>query len=103
MVLLVLHFETTEKRLTFLIHIHVHASCDNKPVSVADVENYPVTKETTKVSTSETGGKTTEKIIRMLRENPKLPIKNWLQHVVSLRMESIGIPRSRERITSFGV
>lgn len=83
-------FETTEERLTFLIHIPVHAGCDNIPVSGADVENNPVTTETTTVSTTErttetsgkttertteTGEKTTEKIIRLMKENPKITNK----------------------------
>ena len=51
-------FETTEDRLTFLIHISVHAGWGNKPVSGTDEENSPVTTETTMVSTTE---KTTEK------------------------------------------
>lgn len=87
-------FETTEDRLTFLIHIPVHAGCDNKPVSGVVVEDNPVTTETTTVSatekatetsekttetTTERGGKTTEKttekIIRLMRENPQVTNK----------------------------
>lgn len=90
-------FETTEDRLTFLIHIPVHAGCDNKPMSGTDVENIPVTTETTTVSTTEKatetskkttettterGGKTTEKaekttekIIRLMRANPRITNK----------------------------
>ena len=45
-------FETTEDRLTFLIHISVHAGWGNKPVSGTDEENSPVTTETTTVSTT---------------------------------------------------
>ncbi|KWW28448.1 MAG: divergent AAA domain-containing protein, partial [bacterium F083] len=87
-------FETTEDRLTFLIHIPVHVGCDNKPVSGADVENNPVTTETTTVSTTEkttetgkkttektteknnkTTEKTTEKIVRLMKENPQITNK----------------------------
>lgn len=76
-------FETTEDRLTFLIHIPVHAGCDSKLVSGADKENSPVTTETTTVSTTEkttekndnTTEKTTEKIIRLMRDNPQITNK----------------------------
>lgn len=83
-------FETTEDRLTFLIHIPVHAGCDSKLVSGADKENSPVTTETTTERTTETatetskktterttetGGKTTEKIVRLMRENPQITNK----------------------------
>ena len=47
-------FETTEDRLTFLIHIPVHAGCDSKPLSGTDEENSPVTTETTTESTTVT-------------------------------------------------
>lgn len=78
--------ETTEDRLTFLIHIPVHVGCDNKPVSGAVEEDNPVATETTTVSTTETsekttettterGGKTTEKILRLMRENPQITNK----------------------------
>ena len=72
-------FETTEDRLTFLIHIPVHAGCDSKLVSGADKENSPVTTETTTEKTTEkndnTTEKTTEKIIRLMRDNPQITNK----------------------------
>lgn len=72
-------FETTEDRLTFLVHIPVHAGCDNKPVAGADKIINPVTTETTTETTTERGGKTTEttseKIIRLMRENPQITNK----------------------------
>lgn len=76
-------FETTEDRLTFLIHIPVHAGCDNKPTTEATTEATTVstterdgkTTETTTETTTERGGKTTEKIIRLMRENPQITNK----------------------------
>jgi len=83
-------FETTEARLTFLIHIPVHAGCDNKLVSGADEVNSIVTTETTTETTTErsrsttektteknnkTTEKTTEKIVRLMRENPYITNK----------------------------
>ncbi len=47
-------FETTEDRLTFLIHIPIHAGCGNKPA----------TEKTTVITTE----KTTEKIVRLMKE-----------------------------------
>jgi ATP-dependent DNA helicase RecG len=42
-------FETTEDRLTFLIHIPIHAGCGNKPA--------------------------TEKIVRLMKSNPYITNK----------------------------
>lgn len=52
-------FETTEDRLTFLIHIPVHAGWGNKPVSGTD-DDGPVAGESTTERTTETSEKTTE-------------------------------------------
>ena len=54
-------FETTEDRLTFLIHIPVHAGCGNKPA----------TEKTTVITTK----KTTEKIVRLMKSNPYITNK----------------------------
>jgi ATP-dependent DNA helicase RecG len=73
-------FETTEDRLTFLIHIPVHSGCGSKPVTETNEENSPVTAKTATVSTTETTTKTAtettaEKIIRLMRENPRITNK----------------------------
>lgn len=79
-------FETTEDRLTFLIHIPVHIGCGSKPVSRTDEEVSPVTTEKTtektgstteksNKTTEATTEKTTEKIIRLMRENPQITNK----------------------------
>ena len=54
-------FETTEDRLTFLIHIPIHAGCGNKPA----------TEKTTVITTK----KTTEKIVRLMKSNPYITNK----------------------------
>ena len=61
-------FETTEDRLTFLIHIPSHASCSNKPIEMNG-------SEATMEITTEKTEKTTEKIIRMIKKNPKITNK----------------------------
>lgn len=61
-------FETTEDRLTFLIHIPVHAGCGNKTDSDIDKDN----NNTATMTTTE---KTTEKIIRLMKENPRITNK----------------------------
>ena len=79
-------FETTEDRLTFLIHIPVHAGYGNKSVSVSDEKDTPVTTEktteksgiTTEKTTEKSGittEKTTEKIVRLMKENPQITNK----------------------------
>ena len=54
-------FETTEDRLTFLIHIPIHAGYGNKPA----------TEKTTVITTK----KTTEKIVRLMKSNPYITNK----------------------------
>ena len=75
-------FETTDDRLTFLIHIPVHAGCGTKPDSDIDERITVTTTETDKKTTertTETDKKTTEKtaekIIRLMRENPQITNK----------------------------
>lgn len=83
-------FETTDDRLTFLIHIPVHAGCGNKPNSNIDYGDGSSATEGTTVTTTETDKKTTEtatesskkntektaeKIIRLMRENPQVTNK----------------------------
>ena len=80
-------FETTEDRLTFLIHIPSHIGCSNKPIEMNGSE---ATTETTTETTTEratektekttektekTTEKTTEKIIRMIKKNPQITNK----------------------------
>ena len=50
-------FETTEDRLTFLIHIPIHAGCGNNP------------------ATEKTTEKTTEEIVRLMKANPYITNK----------------------------
>lgn len=57
-------FETTDDRLTFLIHIPVHAGCGNKPNSNIDDGDGSSATE-----------RTTERIIRLIRENPQITNK----------------------------
>ena len=60
-------FETTEYRLTFLVHIHVHAGCGSKPVPETDEGVSLVTTErTTETATERTTETTTEKIVRLI-------------------------------------
>lgn len=79
-------FETTEDRLTFLIHIPGHAGCGTKPDSEIDERNgSAATERTTEKGRKTTEGttekskrtteKTTEKIIRLMREDPQITNK----------------------------
>ena len=54
-------FETTDDRLTFLIHIPSHSGFGDKIVSKDDSEK--------------TTEKTTEKILRLIKENPEITNK----------------------------
>ena len=57
-------FETTEDRLTFLIHIPIHAGCDNKSA----------TEKTTVITTEKSaiGSEKNQAIISAIRLNPKV-------------------------------
>ena len=79
-------FETTEDRLTFLIHIPIHAGCGNKP---ATEKTTVITTEKSAIGSEKNGsgsektteknavgsGKTTEKIIRLMKSNPYITNK----------------------------
>ena len=65
-------FETTEDRLTFLIHIPIHAGCDNKP---ATEKITVITTEKNAVGSGKTTEKTTEKIVRLMKANPYITNK----------------------------
>ena len=68
-------FETTEDRLTFLIHIPIHAGCDNKP---ATEKTTVITTEKSAIGSEKNGSgseKSSEKnkaIISAIRLNPKV-------------------------------
>ena len=65
-------FETTEDRLTFLIHIPIHAGCGNKP---ATEKTTVITTEKNAVGSGKTTEKTTEKIVRLMKANPYITNK----------------------------
>ena len=68
-------FETTEDRLTFLIHIPIHAGCDNKP---ATEKTMVITTEKSAIGSEKNGSgseKTTEKIVRLMKANPYITNK----------------------------
>ena len=74
-------FETTEDRLTFLIHIPAHEGCGDKPIVMKGSETATeTTTETTTETATETTTETTtesatEKIIRMIKKNPQITNK----------------------------
>jgi ATP-dependent DNA helicase RecG len=64
-------FETTEDRLTFLIHIPVHAGSEKTTETATET----ATEKTTETATETATEKTTEKIVRLIRENPHITNK----------------------------
>ena len=83
-------FETTEDRLTFLIHIPIHAGCGNKPATekttvitteksaIGSEKNDSGSEKTTEknaVGSGKTTEKTTEKIVRLMKANPYITNK----------------------------
>ena len=71
-------FETTEDRLTFLIHIPIHAGCGNKPATVITTEKSAIGSEKSAIGSEKNGSgseKSSEKsqaIISAIRLNPKV-------------------------------
>ena len=75
-------FETTEDRLTFLIHIPIHAGCGNKPATekttvitteknaIGSEKNGSGSEKSSEKTTVITTKKTTEKIVRLMKANP---------------------------------
>ena len=67
-------FETTEDRLTFLIHIPVHAGCGNKPAT----EKNAIGSEKTDIGSEKSsekkavGSEKNQAIITAIRLNPKV-------------------------------
>ena len=61
-------FETTEDRLTFLIHIPIHAGCGNKP---ATEKTTVITTEKSAIG-SEKSSEKNQAIISAIRLNPKV-------------------------------
>ncbi len=87
-------FETTEDRLTFLIHIPIHAGCGNKPATekttVITTEKSAIGSEKNGSGSEKNGSgsekssekttvittkKTTEKIVRLMKSNPYITNK----------------------------
>ena len=80
-------FETTEDRLTFLIHISIHAGCGNKPATekttvitteknaIGSEKNGSGSEKSSEKTTVITTKKTTEKIIRLMKSNPYITNK----------------------------
>ena len=72
-------FETTEDRLTFLIHIPIHAGCGNKPATekttVITTEKSAIGSEKNGSGSEKSSEKSSEKnqaIISAIRLNPKV-------------------------------
>ena len=80
-------FETTEDRLTFLIHIPIHAGCGNKPATekttvinteksaIGSENNGSGSEKSSEKTTVITTKKTTEKIVRLMKSNPYITNK----------------------------
>ena len=73
-------FETTEDRLTFLIHIPIHAGCGNKPATekttvITTEKNGSGSEKSSEKTTVITTKKTTEKIVRLMKSNPYITNK----------------------------
>ena len=80
-------FETTEDRLTFLIHIPIHAGCGNKPATekttvitteksaIGSEKNGSGSEKSSEKTTVITTKKTTEKIVRLMKSNPYITNK----------------------------
>ena len=67
-------FETTDDRLTFLIHIPSRIGSEKTEFS-SEKTTETATETTTETATEKTTEKTTEKIIRLIKDNPRITNK----------------------------
>ena len=94
-------FETTEDRLTFLIHIPIHPGCENNPLSVGRI-NIPLSSEKSEDGSergSERGSETRELIIEILAQNPRVTVA---EIAMKLNISSRGIEKQIRKLREVG-
>ncbi len=103
-------FETTEDRLTFLIHIPIHPSCINNPLSVGHIgqpnsssektldgsENSSETKE----KSSERKKKSSERILDLIKNKPTI---SAAEIAMEIGMSTRGVEKQIRKLRESGI
>jgi ATP-dependent DNA helicase RecG len=110
-------FETTEDRLTFLIHIPIHPGCESNPLAVGGVKS-PVGSETssergsetqpksserssvTKEESSERKKKSSERILDLIKNKPKI---SAAEIAMEIDMSTRGVEKQIRKLREAGI
>lgn len=92
-------FETTEDRLTFLIHIPIHPECESNPLAVGGIKS-PVGSETSSERGSERGSETRDLIIEIIEQNPHV---TTAEIAMKLNISSRGIEKQIRKLRETGI
>ena len=99
-------FETTEDRLTFLIHIPIHPGCESNPLAVGGVKS-PVGSETsseTKPKSSETSSerkkKSSERILDLIKNKPTI---SAAEIAMEIDMSARGVEKQIRKLREAGI
>ena len=99
-------FETTEDRLTFLIHIPIHPGCESNSLSVGGVkspvssETQPKSSETSSERGSERGSETRDLILEIIEQNPHV---TTAEIAMKLNISSRGIEKQIRKLRETGI
>lgn len=99
-------FETTEDRLTFLIHIPIHPECERNPLAIGGVKS-PVGSETsseTQPKSSETSSerkkKSSERILDLIKSKP---IISAAEIAMEIDMSARGVEKQIRKLREAGI
>ena len=99
-------FETTEDRLTFLIHIPIHPGCESNPLAVGGVKS-PVGSETsseTKPKSSERSSerkkKSSERILDLIKNKPTI---SAAEIAMEIDMSARGVEKQIRKLREAGI
>ena len=95
-------FETTEDRLTFLIHIPIHPGCENNPLSVGTVKKTISSEKSseTKGKSSERKKKSSEIILDLIKNRPTI---SAVEIAMEIDMSARGVEKQIRKLRETGV
>ena len=92
------HFETTEDRLTFLIHIPIHSEC-KLPLGAISSES-PETESKGSEKSSERKKKSSERILELIRQKPTISAS---EIAMEIDMSSRGVEKQIRKLREAGL
>lgn len=109
-------FETTEDRLTFLVHIPIHPECENNPLSVGRINNLSSSETSARITAeglesfrkssetrercSERVIKSSERIIELIRQKPTI---SAAEIAMKIDMSSRGVEKQIRKLREAGI